>query len=105
MAKLSKNQLADKPITDDSVLPEQGPALENEHQSGYDRVGLRLIYPAHVIHTGLVTGEQYDWTDAGSVTMVDSRDVAELLAIRAGGAGCCGGSGNVNGYPFFELAN
>ncbi len=59
---------------------------------------VQLLFPAHVIYTGAVSGQRYDFPAPGSVLEVDSRDVPAMLAYRIGTTSCCGGSdpsGNV----------
>lgn len=80
-----------------------GPALENGPVEEYTLVGLRLIYPANVVYDGLVTGKRYEWSQAGSVIMVNEPDVEHLLNKRLGGGSCCGGV-NSDGNRLFELA-
>jgi hypothetical protein len=77
--------------------------LENEPAQEYTLVGLRLIYPANVQYDGLVTGKRYEWSQAGSVIMVNEPDVEHLLNKRLGGGSCCGGV-NSDGNRLFELA-
>ncbi len=59
---------------------------------------VQLLFPAHVVYTGAVSGQRYDFREPGSVLEVDSRDVPAMLAYRIGTTSCCGGSdpsGNV----------
>lgn len=55
-------------------------------------VKIQLLFPAHVIYAGAVSGKRYDFKEPGSVLEVDSRDVPAMLAYRIGTTGCCGGS-------------
>lgn len=62
---------------------------------------VRSMVAARVIYNGKVTGNQYEWPNAGAIVPVDERDVPELLAKRLGGRNCCGGS--PDGNKIFEL--
>lgn len=57
-----------------------------------ESVSIQLLFPAHVIYTGAVSGQRYDFKEPGSVLSVDSRDVPAMLAYRIGTTSCCGGS-------------
>lgn len=107
MGKQSKTQFVSDQIKYDpdtfGSMVNKLPDLENDPKMSNNRVGLRLIYPAHVIYDGPETGEHYDWADAGSVVMVAEPDVSTLLAKLLGGGSCCGGARS-EGNRLFELA-
>lgn len=65
------------------------------------RVQIQSLFPARVVKIGLVSGERYDFAEAGSVLSVDERDVNDLLAYRIGTTSCCGGS-DPNGNQVFQ---
>lgn len=64
------------------------------YNSNVDRVSIQLKFPAKVTRSGLVSGEQYEWSDAGAIVQVLEEDVDQLLQLKVGEAGCCGGSPN-----------
>lgn len=64
----------------------------NEPRITLNTVKIQLLFPAHVIYAGAVSGKRYDFKEPGSVLEVDSRDVPAMLAYRIGTTGCCGGS-------------
>ena len=77
--------------------------LEVDTVSSYDeeviaqeRVLLQSKFPAKIRLTGLVTGEQYVWENAGSVVEVASEDVPNLLEKKVGRTACCGGTSRGN---------
>lgn len=51
---------------------------------------LQLRYPAIVKYKGTVTGKLYEWSGAGAVLEVDSRDADELLMKYFNNSRCCG---------------
>ena len=55
---------------------------------------IQSLIEAHLIYAGQISGEQYEWSRAGEVTLVDERDVPELLTKRLGAKLCCGGDDN-----------
>lgn len=57
-----------------------------------ESVKVQCLFPAHVIYTGAISGQRYDFPGPGSVLEVDSRDVPAMLAYRIGTTSCCGGS-------------
>lgn len=65
------------------------------------RKNIQSLFPARIIKIGLVSGERYEFAEAGSVVSVDERDVADLLAYRIGTTSCCGGS-DPNGNQVFQ---
>lgn len=67
-----------------------------------ESVKVQLLFPAHVIYAGAVSGKRYDFPEPGSVLEVDSRDVPAMLAYRIGTTGCCGGS-DPSGNTVFQL--
>lgn len=75
----------DKPIDNSTAVA---------YNSSVDRVAIQLKFPAKVIRSGLVSGEQYEWSEAGAVVQVRIEDVDQLLQLKVGEAGCCGGSPN-----------
>ncbi len=66
------------------------------------RVNVQSLFPARVIKVGAVSGERYDFKEAGSILSVDERDVDDLLAYRIGTTSCCGGS-DPSGNTVFQL--
>ena len=68
----------------------------------YGTVAVRSMLPAIVVRTGQITGKQYSWAGAGTVTQVDERDVPHLLSLSVAGQSCCGQ--NRNAFNLFELA-
>lgn len=71
-------------------------------KSTISRVNIQSLFPARVIKVGLVSGERYDFAEAGSVLSVDERDVPDLLAYRIGTTNCCGGA-DPSGNTVFQL--
>lgn len=65
-------------------------------------VKIQCIFPAHVIYTGAISGQRYDFPGPGSVLDVDDRDIPAMLAYRIGTTNCCGG-GNVDGNRVFQV--
>lgn len=65
------------------------------------RVAIRSIYPSRLKYAGHVSGEAYEWADAGAVVFVRSEDADYLLSKRIGTRSCCGGSGQ-DGNKVFE---
>lgn len=68
----------------------------SDNQSNVNRVALISQFPARIRRVGLISGESYEWPDAGSTVMVLSEDVESLLALRIGEGACCGGSPDSN---------
>lgn len=52
---------------------------------------IQSLIASHLIYTGQISGQQYEWLKAGEVILVDNRDVPELIAKRLGAKLCCGG--------------
>lgn len=67
---------------------------QTEYNSNVDRANIQLKFPAQVIRSGLVSGEQYVWSEAGAIVSVLIEDVDQLLQLKIGEAGCCGGNPN-----------
>jgi hypothetical protein len=65
-----------------------------------ETVAVRSIFPAHLKYIGL-SGQAYEWKEAGAVVAVHPDDVPHLLEKRIGERACCGASGN--GNRVFEL--
>lgn len=59
-------------------------------------VAIQSLYPAHLKYIGL-SGQEYEWVNAGTVVLVNEEDAPELLAKVIGTKGCCGvrSDGNV----------
>ena len=66
-------------------------------------VSIVCMIDAVVKATGLVTGNHYLFSGAGSVVDVDKKDVQWLLEKRQGERQCCGGGGG--GNVIFALAS
>lgn len=65
---------------------------KTETKDRIESAKVQLLFPAHVIYTGAISGQRYDFLGPGSVLEVDSRDVPAMLAYRIGTTSCCGGS-------------
>lgn len=65
-------------------------------------VNIQSLFPARVIYIGPESGKRYDFAQAGSILVVDSRDVPAMLAYRIGTTNCCGG-GNIDGNTVFQI--
>ncbi len=79
------------------------PVVEKtETKNRIESARVQLLFPAHVIYTGAVSGNRYDFPQPGSVLEVDSRDVPAMLAYRIGTTSCCGGS-NPTGNTVFQV--
>lgn len=52
---------------------------------------IQSLIEAHLIYAGQSSGQQYEWSRAGDVTLVQDDDVSELLTKRLGAKLCCGG--------------
>lgn len=86
--------------------PEQGLKDVVAKATTKDRINLvkvQCLFPAHVIYTGAVSGQRYDFPEPGSVLEVDSRDVPAMLAYRIGTTSCCGGSDPTGNTVFQTL--
>lgn len=68
----------------------------------YNYIKVRSLLDSRLLYTGQVSGQQYEWSRAGSITEVDKRDVPELLAKRIGTGSCCGGQAR-DGNRVFEI--
>lgn len=63
-------------------------------------IKIQSLIESHIIYSGQVTGQRYEWSKAGAIVEVNELDVPELLAKRLGGSTCCGNKG---GNVIFEL--
>ena len=66
------------------------------------RVSIRSLFPARLMYEGRVSGELYEWAEAGRVVAVQIEDAPYLLAKRLGSGGCCGASNEPN-KPFEQI--
>jgi len=76
------------------------PKTRHVYNYSINMQSVRSMVAAKIIYNGAVTGNQYEWSQAGAITSVDERDVPELLAKRLGSRTCCGSS---DGNRIFEL--
>ncbi len=83
------------------IEPEKPVVAEKPRQLRIELSKIQLLFPAHVIYTGAISGQRYDFPGPGSVLEVDSRDVPAMLAYRIGNSNCCGG-GPVDGNHVFQ---
>ena len=82
-------------------VKEEKPVVEKTSAQSIIRVTIRSLFPAKMRYTGQVTGEPYEWAQAGSVVSVRIEDAPYLLSKKIGSTGCCG-AGN-GGNTLFEL--
>ena len=88
ISKLNKNFIPKEPI----VIK---PVVEKKEVSNYNkRVKLQLESQAdaHLFYVGEVSGDNYEWQRAGSITGVWEEDVPALLEKKINSHSCCGGS-------------
>jgi hypothetical protein len=79
-----------KPISDNQLINDGlVPAIEEQYNT--KRVFVVSCTPAHSRIRGQVTGELYEWTQAGQEVSVDEQDLPQLLERKLGGS-CCGSS-------------
>ncbi len=60
-----------------------------------DTVALQSLYPAHLKYIG-ISGQGYEWKQAGDVVHVLSEDAPALLSKKHNHRGCCGVSSDGN---------
>lgn len=63
---------------------------------------IQSLIDSRLLYTGQISGEQYEWSRAGDIVVVDERDVPEMLAKRLGTRLCCGNNIS-DGNRIFEL--
>ncbi len=79
-------------LPDEYLSPKKEVVAKEPPKDRIESVKVQCMFPAHVIYTGAVSGQRYDFPGPGSVLDVDSRDVPAMLAYRIGTTSCCGGT-------------
>lgn len=59
-------------------------------------IRLRSLFPAKIKYSGHVSGQPYQWDEAGSVVTVRIEDAPYLLSKKLGSTGCCGSQSGGN---------
>lgn len=90
MAKHSKSDLDGIPQVD-TLVNRSSLNYTNTEQS----ISVMCIYPAHIKHTGQVTGKQYEWLKSGDVIDVSLLDWPSMEGMTMGKRFCCGGGTNL----------
>jgi hypothetical protein len=67
------------------------------------KMAVRSVYPSRLKYIGTISGQSYEWAEAGAIVMVLPEDVPVLLEKRIGSRACCGALNN--GNQVFELVN
>lgn len=81
-----------KMVSNSELVEKEPLADDKEMLYTNSRALLKLVYPVNVQVTGRATGKLYRWTSAGQVVSVDLLDLEQLLNMKLGVGGCCGGS-------------
>lgn len=71
-----------------------------------ETVALQSLFPAHLKYIG-ISGQGYEWKQAGDVVHVLSEDAPLLLTKRIGRGSCCGvvSNGNLLFQKYEEAVN